>query len=251
VKPRSARPSTWPAHGFESCSRTRASWPASRIPSRRGAGRPEGAGLVFGAAFLAVDFRRTRHVHARLAELPAYARALQRAGCAGRHLAPPSSDAFTYLQYFKQTARRLRDVARLLGDHDVRLGSNMSRQDGLAARRYPSCHAGETRELIAEIGVPSVGFVLDSGTGITRDGRRTCSAANRTGAVDLNERARTCRRTSSEQRARAALATGVIDAAGFLKALAAIGYDGPVRAEPSARRYGRCRPRKRSPPPRA
>src|SRR6266852_1559401 len=69
------------------------------------------SGLVFGAAFLAVDFRRDEETFARgLSELPAYAQALRRAGVrrTGTWL-PPSSDALTYLQHFKQTARRLRE----------------------------------------------------------------------------------------------------------------------------------------------
>src|SRR6185503_498945 len=71
-------------------------------------------GLVFGAAFLAVDFRKDDATFERgLAELPGYARTLERAGVrrTGTWL-PPSSDTLTYLQYFKQTARRLREVAR-------------------------------------------------------------------------------------------------------------------------------------------
>jgi sugar phosphate isomerase/epimerase len=198
------------------------------------------AGLVFGAAFLAVDFRKDEDTFTRgLAELPAYARALQRAGVrrTGTWL-PPSSDSFTYLQYFKQTARRLRDVARVLGDHDVRLGLEyVAPRTAWAARRYPFLHTlAETRELIAEIGVPSVGLVLDSwhwyhaGDGVADvQALRNADVV----AVDLNDAPADVPKDQQRDNARELpLATGVIDAAGFLKALAAIGYDGPVRAEP-------------------
>ncbi|HVQ75883.1 MAG TPA: TIM barrel protein, partial [Candidatus Binatia bacterium] len=123
-------------------------------------------GLVFGAAFLAADFRRDEATFERgLAELPAYARALQRAGVrrTGTWL-PPGSDALTYLQHFKQTARRLREVARVLADHELRLGLEyVGPRTSWTARRYPFLHTlAETRELIAEVGRGNVGLVLDS-----------------------------------------------------------------------------------------
>ena len=198
------------------------------------------AGLVFGAAFLAVDFRKDEDTFARgLAELPAYARALQRAGVrrTGTWL-PPSSDAFTYLQFFKQTARRLREVARVLGDHDVRLGLEyVGPKTAWAARRYPFLHTlAETRELIAEIGLASVGLVLDSWHWYhAGDGAADVLSLRNEDvvAVDLNDAPADVPKDQMRDNARELpLATGIIDAGAFLKALAAIGYDGPVRAEP-------------------
>jgi sugar phosphate isomerase/epimerase len=198
------------------------------------------AGLVFGAAFLAVDFRKDEDTFARgLAELPAYARALQRAGVrrTGTWL-PPSSDSLTYLQYFKQTARRLREVARVLGDHEVRLGLEyVGPKTAWAARRYPFLHTlAETRELIAEIGLASVGLVLDSWHWYHAGDSAADVQALRNAdvvAVDLNDAPADVAKDQQRDNARELpLATGVIDAAGFLRALAAIGYDGPVRAEP-------------------
>ena len=198
------------------------------------------AGLVFGAAFLAVDFRKDEDTFARdLAALPAYARTLQRAGVrrTGTWL-PPSSDSLTYRQYFKQTARRLRDVARVLGDHDVRLGLEyVGPKTAWAARRYPFLHTlAETRELIAEIGAANVGLVLDSWHWYhAGDGAADVQALRNADvvAVDLNDAPADVPKDQQRDNARELpLATGVIDAAGFLKALAAIGYDGPVRAEP-------------------
>ena len=198
------------------------------------------AGLVFGAAFLGVDFRKDEDTFGRgLAELPAYARALQRAGVrrTGTWL-PPSSDALTYLQHFKQTARRLREVARVLGDHEVRLGLEyVGPKTAWAARRYPFLHTlAETRELIAEIGATNVGLVLDSWHWYhAGDGAADVQALRNEDvvAVDLNDAPAEVPKDQQKDNARELpLATGVIDAAGFLKALAAIGYDGPVRAEP-------------------
>jgi sugar phosphate isomerase/epimerase len=198
------------------------------------------SGLVFGAAFLAVDFRKDEETFARgLGELPAYARALQRAGVrrTGTWL-PPSSDSLTYLQHFKQTARRLREVARVLGNHEVRLGLEyVAPRTAWAARRYPFLHTmAETRELIAEIGVASVGLVLDSWHWYhAGDGAADVQALRNEDvvAVDLNDAPADVPKDQQRDNARELpLATGVIDAAGFLRALAAIGYDGPVRAEP-------------------
>jgi len=198
------------------------------------------AGLVFGAAFLGVDFRKDDDTFARgLAELPAYARALQRAGVrrTGTWL-PPSSESYTYLQYFKQTARRLREVGRVLADHEVRLGLEyVGPKTAWAARRYPFLHTlAETRELIAEIGLANVGLVLDSWHWYhAGDGPADVQALRNADvvAVDLNDAPADVPKDQQKDNARELpLATGVIDAAGFLKALAAIGYDGPVRAEP-------------------
>jgi len=198
------------------------------------------AGLVFGAAFLAVDFRRDEETFTRgVGELRAYARALQRAGVrrTGTWL-PPSSDSLTYLQHFKQTTRRLREVARVLADHEVRLGLEyVGPRTAWAARRYPFLHTmAETRELIAEIGASNVGLVLDSWhwyhAGDSAADVQALSNADVV-AVDLNDAPADVPKDQMRDNARELpLATGIIDAGAFLKALAAIGYDGPVRAEP-------------------
>ena len=200
----------------------------------------EAAGLVFGAGFLAVDFRKDEETFTRgLADLPAYARALQRAGVrrTGTWL-PPSSDSFTYLQYFKQTGRRLREVARVLADHDLRLGLEyVGPKTAWAARRYPFLHTlAETRELIAETGAGNVGLVLDSWHWYHAGDSAADVRALRNEevvAVDLNDAPAGVPKDQQRDNARELpMATGVIDVAGFLKALVAIGYDGPVRAEP-------------------
>jgi sugar phosphate isomerase/epimerase len=197
-------------------------------------------GLVFGAAFLAVDFRKDDATFQQgLAELPAYARALRRAGVrrTGTWL-PPSSDTLTYRQHFAQTARRLREVARVLGDHEVRLGLEyVGPKTAWTARRYPFLHTmAETRELIAEIGAPHVGLVLDSWHWFhAGDGDADIRGLRNEDvvAVDLNDAPADVQKDQQKDNARELpLATGVIDVAAFLRALRAIGYDGPVRAEP-------------------
>ena len=199
-----------------------------------------GKGLVFGAAFLAVDFRRDDATFERgLGDLPAYARALQRAGVrrTGTWL-PPSSDALTYVQHFRQTARRLREVARVLGDHGLRLGLEyVGPRTAWASRRYPFLHTmAETRELIAEIGASNAGLVLDSWHWYHAGDSEADIRALRNEdvvAVDLNDAPAGVPKDQQKDNARELpMATGVIDLAAFMRGLAAIGYDGPARAEP-------------------
>ena len=203
-------------------------------------GEMKAKGLVFGAGFLAVDFRKDDATFERgLADLPGFARGLQRAGVrrVGTWL-PPASDTFTYRQYFALHARRLREVARVLQDHELRLGLEyVGPKTAWASRRYPFLHTlAETRELIAEIGAANVGFVLDSWHWYHAGDSAADVAALRNQdvvAVDLNDAPAGVAKDQMVDSARELpLATGVIDAAAFLKALAAIGYDGPVRAEP-------------------
>ena len=197
-------------------------------------------GLGFGAAFLAVDFRKDEATFERdLAELPGYSRALQRAGVhrTGTWL-PPGSDSLTYLRHFKQTARRLREVARVLGDHQLRLGLEyVAPKTAWTARRYPFVHTlAETRELIAEIGLGNVGLVLDRWHWYhAGDGAADVKALRNEDvvAVDLNDAPADVPKDQQRDGSRELpLATGVIDVGAFLGALAEIGYDGPVRAEP-------------------
>jgi sugar phosphate isomerase/epimerase len=187
-----------------------------------------------------VDFRKDDATFERgLGELPAVARGLQRAGVrrVGTWL-PPASDTFTYRQYFALHARRLREVARVLQDHELRLGLEyVGPKTAWASRRYPFLHTlAETRELIAEIGAANVGLVLDSWHWYHAGDSAADVAALKNQdvvAVDLNDAPAGVPKDQMVDSARELpLATGVIDVAAFLKALAAIGYDGPVRAEP-------------------
>ena len=151
---------------------------------------------------------------------------------------PPGSDSLTYLQHFKQTARRLREVARVLGDHHLRLGLEyVGPKTAWTARKYPFLHTlAETRELIAEIGPANVGLVLDSWQWYhAGDGPADVKALRNEDvvAVDLNDAPADVPKDQQRDGSRELpLATGVIDVGAFLRALADIGYDGPVRAEP-------------------
>jgi sugar phosphate isomerase/epimerase len=197
-------------------------------------------GLVWGAAGLPVDFRGDDAAfRAGMDGLPAFAQALRRAGATrvGTWIGP-SHDRLTYVANFRQHARRLREVAVVLGDHGQRLGLEyVGPKTAWTARRYPFIHSlAEMRDLIAEIGRDEVGLVLDSWhwytAGETLDDLRglsgrdvvACDLNDATAGVPVDRQVDSVRELPC--------ATGVIDLKGFLGALLANGYDGPVRAEP-------------------
>ena len=201
-------------------------------------------GLVWGAAGLSVDIRRDdRRFKDGLKRLANEAAALSRAGVTrvGTWISP-SSRRLTYVQNFRQHARRLREVARVLQNHKLRLGLEYIGPKTLwASNRHPFVHTmAETKDLIAEIGAPNVGFVLDSWHWYTahESGDDLRSLTNKDiVAVDLND-APAGIPVDEQQDSRRELpaATGVIDLATFMNVLVDLGYDGPVRAEPFNRK---------------
>lgn len=196
--------------------------------------------LVWAAAGLPVDFRGEESVFRDgLAQLPPLAAGLQRAGVTrvGTWISPSHPD-LTYRVNFNQHANRLREVARILDDHGLRLGLEyVGTQLLLVGRKYPFIHTlAETRELISAIGTGQVGLVLDTWHWWTAgDSEADILALKATDvvSVDLNDaptgREKALQRDNERE---LPLATGVIEVAPFLQALLRIGYDGPVRPEP-------------------
>ncbi|APW61860.1 sugar phosphate isomerase/epimerase family protein [Paludisphaera borealis] len=197
-------------------------------------------GLAWGAAALLVDFRGDDAAfRAGMADLPAFASALQRAGATrvGTWIRP-GDERLTYVANFRQHARRLREVAAVLGGHGVRLGLEyVGPKTAWSSMRHPFIHTlAETRDLIAEIGRDDVGLVLDSWhwytAGETADDLRGLTNRDVV-ACDLNDAPASVPVDQQRDGVRELpCATGVIDLRAFLKALAAMGYDGPARAEP-------------------
>jgi hydroxypyruvate isomerase len=197
-------------------------------------------GLTWGAAAFPVDFRGDDSAfQTGMVELPAFASALKRAGAArvGTWLRP-GHDRLTYMANFRQHCRRLREAAAVLGDHGLRLGLEyVGPRTSWVSARFPFIHTlAETRELIAEIGRDNVGLVLDSWHWYTA-GETALDLRGLTSrdvvACDLNDAPKSVPVDQQRDGVRELpCATGVIDLRSFLKTLAAIGYDGPVRAEP-------------------
>jgi sugar phosphate isomerase/epimerase len=196
--------------------------------------------LVWGSTGLPVDFRGDDGpFRAGLKTLPDFAASLKRGGATRVNTyIRPGHDRLTYLANFHQHAARLRSIAAILGDHGLRIGLEyVGPKTSWSATRYPFIHSmAEMKELIAEIGRDNVGLVLDSWhwhtAGETDADIRSLSARDVV-ACDLNDA--TTQLPLDELRdlmRELPAATGVINLKGFLNALVAIGYDGPVRAEP-------------------
>jgi sugar phosphate isomerase/epimerase len=197
-------------------------------------------GLVFGAAGMPVEFRRDQaRFEEGMKELPTVAAGLQRAGLDRISTwLMPCDDKLTYLENFRQHAARLREVAKVLKDHNVRFGLEyVGPKNSWASRRYPFVHTmAEMKELIAEIGTGNAGFQLDSwhwwNAGETAADILTLKG-HEVIAVDLNDApAGIPKEQQVDNHRELPCATGVIDLAAFLNALNQIGYDGPIRAEP-------------------
>jgi sugar phosphate isomerase/epimerase len=203
-------------------------------------GHLRGNNLVFGAAGLPVDFRGAEDKFREdLANLPTAAEALRKGGVTriGTWIAPAHAER-TYLQNLRLHATRLREVARVLGNHGIRFGLEyVGPKTSWTSRRFPFVHTmAEMKDLIGEIDMPNVGLVLDSWhwytAGETEDDLLTLANEDIV-AVDLNDAPEGI--PVDEQmdlRRRLPATTGVIDLRTFLGALVKIDYDGPVRAEP-------------------
>ncbi len=196
--------------------------------------------LKWAAAGLPVDFRKDDATFRNgLANLPAVAAGLQRAGATrmGTWL-PNTSDQLTYRANFGLHADRLREVTKILKDHDIRLGLEyVGTQSLLVKGRYPFLHTlAETRELIAAIGTGNVGLVLDTWHWWTANDtvEDLLSLKNEdVVSVDLNDAPKGLEKRDQQDNARELpAATGEIDVASFVKALIEISYDGPIRPEP-------------------
>ena len=196
--------------------------------------------LVFGGAGLSVDFRRDQlRFQEGLNELPRVASGLQRAGLDRISTwLMPCDDKLTYRQNFQQHVSRLREIAKILKDHNLRFGLEYVGPKTLwASRRYPFIHTmAETKGLIAEINTGNVGFQLDSwhwwNAGETAANIQSLKSSDVI-AVDLNDApAGIPKEQQADNKRELPCATGVIDLASFLNALNQIGYDGPIRAEP-------------------
>ena len=197
-------------------------------------------GLVFGGAGLPVEFRRDEaRFQESLKALPGVATGLQRAGLDRISTwLTPCDGKRTYLENFRQHATRLRAVANILKDHNVRLGLEyVGPKTSWSSQKYPFIHTmAEMKELIAEIGTGNVGLQLDSWHWWNA-GESAADILALKGseviAVDLNDApAGIPKDQQVDNHRELPCATGVIDLAAFLNALNQIDYDGPIRAEP-------------------
>jgi sugar phosphate isomerase/epimerase len=196
--------------------------------------------LVWGAAGLSVNFRGDDAAYREtLRGLAGAAKALQQAGATrmGTWLTP-GSNTLTYLSNFKQHTARIGEIAKLLGDHGIRLGLEyVGPKTSWTAFKYPFIHTmAEARELIAAIDRPNVGLVLDSWHWYTAHESEADILGLKGSDIvccDLNDAPANIPVDLQKDLVRdLPCATGVIDLKAFLGALVKIGFDGPIRAEP-------------------
>lgn len=202
--------------------------------------RFSGAGVRPGGWGLPVDFRGAEGAYqAGLADLPDFARlaeALESPWC--YTWIWPFSDELDYDANMDFHVQRLRPLARILAEHRCRLALEFVGPATLrAGRTYEFIHTIEgALELGRRIGTGNTGLLLDcwhwyTSHATVADLDRL--SADQVGYVHVNDAP--AGRDIDEQIDTERLlpgASGVIDIAQFLRALARMGYDGPVVAEP-------------------
>ena len=196
--------------------------------------------VAWAIAGLPVDFRgEDAAFRTGLARFPEYAKGLRRAGVTRvTTWVMPRSNTLTYLENFKVHASRLGEIAKVLNDNGLRFGLEYIGPKTLwTVQRYPFSHTmAETRELIAEMGQPNVGLVLDCWHWYhAGDSAADIMALQPKDvvSVDLNDAPSGVPKDQMVDGKRELPAsTGLIDVKSFLGALEKIRYDGPVRVEP-------------------
>jgi sugar phosphate isomerase/epimerase len=207
-------------------------------------------GIRYGAAGLPVDFRGGEDKFREdLSKLPDRARLMHRLGVT--RVATwllPGHNELTYLTHFHLLERRFREIATILKDHDLRLGLEFVGPRTTRAKfRFPfaSTQLGML-ELTQAIGTGNVGLLLDSWHWYTSHGTvdELMQLSNRDVVhVHVNDApADIPIDQQMDLRRKLPVTTGVIDMKGFINALVAIGYDGPVEVEPFSQEVREMRP---------
>ncbi|HLW77973.1 MAG TPA: TIM barrel protein, partial [Terriglobia bacterium] len=195
--------------------------------------------LKLGAAGLPVDFRKDESTfNEGLRKLPEAAKALARAGVERVSTwVLPCSDHLTYLQNLRSHACRLRECAQALADHGQRLGLEyVAPRTFWRSERHPFIHTlSEMKELMISIGTDNLGVQLDSWHWYNAEETAADLATLRARdviTVDFNDAPRLPLDQLVDDQRELPAATGAIPAKEFLGALTAMGYDGPIQAEP-------------------
>lgn len=197
-------------------------------------------GLNWGIAGLPVALTApAEEFRASLASLPETLGLLSAAGVTSVGTwVRPMHDELSYRRNWVLHISRLHLVADLLADAGLRLGLEyIGPKTFWSTERFPFIHSiGEALELIAEVGRPNIGLILDTYHWYTA-GESAIDLVGLTDAdivsVDIND-ARDDRQRDEQQDLDRRLpgSTGVIDLQGFMDAVRAANYSGPVKVEP-------------------
>ncbi|MBO9610546.1 MAG: sugar phosphate isomerase/epimerase [Paenibacillaceae bacterium] len=193
-------------------------------------------GVVLGSIGLSVDWRTTEEkFRESLANLPAQAAAAAALGGTAccTYILPATDEPAAH--YALITTRRLRTCAQILGAYGIRLGLEYVGPHHLRTRwAHPFVRTQqETLDWIAAIGESNVGLLFDSYHWYTNEMTLddiTALKAEQIVHVHIND-APDVPVAEALDNGRLYPGEGVIDLAGFLKALRTIGYAGPVSQE--------------------
>jgi len=204
-------------------------------------------GIRYGASGLPVMFHRDqKQFNKGLARLPKKANIARKLG-ADRMATwiMPGHNEIPYIKNFSQHKKRLREVAKVLRDNNIRLGLEFVGPRTSRMRfRFPFiCSQLGMTELVSSIGTPNVGLLLDSWHWYTSHGtvKELLRLSNKDVVhVHVNDApAGIPTDQQIDNRRRLPVTTGVIDLKGFINALVKMGYDGPVECEPFDRELSR------------
>jgi sugar phosphate isomerase/epimerase len=175
---------------------------------------------------------------ADLAKLPEFCAAAQAVGASRAATWVPSwNDEREWDANWQFHVDRFGPIAQIMAQYGVRMGLEfLGPRTLFVGKKYEFIHtAGKMLELCAQIG-PNAGLLLDAWhwhtSGGTLDDLRSMTNANVV-YVHINDAPPGLSMDEYVDNTRALPGeTGVIDLTGFLQALAAMGYDGPVTPEP-------------------
>lgn len=159
----------------------------------------------------------------------------------------PFSEETPFKENYAFHVQRLKPVAEILQEHGCSLGLEFIGPKTLRnGKKYEFIHTMDgALELCADLG-PNTGLLLDlwhlyTSHGVNEDVRRlsreqvvAVHVNDAPEGIPVDEQLDLVRRLPGE--------TGILDIAGFLKALEVIGYDGPVTAEPFSERVNKMTP---------
>jgi len=197
-------------------------------------------GIRYSSSGLPVLFHRDQEQFQKgLARLPKQANLLRQLG-AKRTVTwiMPGHNELTYLKNFEKHKKRLREVAKVLRDSNIRLGLEFVGPKTSRLRfRFPFiCTQLGMTELVEEIDTGNVGLLMDSWHWYTSNGTvdELLQLSNKDIIhVHVNDApAGIPTYQQVDVRRRLPVTTAVIDLKGFINALVKIGYDGPVECEP-------------------
>ena len=197
-------------------------------------------GIRYSSSGLPVQYRRDEGQFQKgLARLPKQANLLRQLGV-DRMVTwiTPGHNELTYLKNFDKHKKRLREVAKVLRDTNIRLGLEFVGPKTSRLRfRFPFiCTQLGMTELVKAIDTGNVGLLLDSWHWYTSHGtvEELLQLSNKD-IIHVHVNDAPAGIPTDQQidvRRKLPVTTAVIDLKGFINALVKIGYDGPVECEP-------------------